>query len=82
MAKVHSKCESQIFPLGIGAFQILWLCHLCVPLIEDQFDEGVVEIEPASLGIPGVGHGDARYFKYSGLRDCSQINIVIVFHYL
>ena len=53
-----------------------------MPLVEDQLDEGVVEIEPASLGIPGVGHGDARDFKYSGLRDGSQINIVFVFHYL
>ena len=64
MSEVHSKCESQIFPLGILALEILWLSHLCVSLVEDQLDEGDV-IEPASIGIPRVGKGDARYFKYS-----------------
>ena len=66
MSEVHSKCESQIFPLGIGTLEKLWLGHLCVPLVEDQLDEGVI-IEPASLGLPGVGEGDARDLKYSGL---------------
>ena len=65
MSEVHSKCESQIFPLGILALEILWLSHLCVPLVEDQLDEWDV-IEPASIGIPRVGKGDPGDFKYSG----------------